>query len=170
MTTPRESIRTLTMTQDIIKLARKRLDYHTKEANRLADFIQTAEALEREVYADQERVEPERLKMPVSIARDIGRRLRESSTTKDILAAAEKVLRENGGPMLAADIYLLILEQGLHIGGQNPKGNLTAKFSTQKDTFVLDKDTRLWSLKQWQVSESHKEGSEIKSVTNFDDL
>lgn len=68
-----------------------------------------------------------------------------ANKTTRIADAVEAYLRKNPGWQTAAEIYNALVAQGVEIGGQNPRSNLTAHMSSA-GRFVSDR-TRGWRLK-----------------------
>ena len=92
------------------------------------------------------------------------------SKTEIIADAAEKFLRENQGWRRATVIYDALSAQGIEIGGQNPKSNLTAHMSAS-GRFVSDRE-RGWRLKTDEDAdrEERSGGGSVWSTGRFPPL
>ena len=140
---------------DPIQKAKELIAWHESEATRLRQLVEMIEIgfselqktsvmpVEFGATAPTERVSTE------PVIRTASRLDFKSSPTSLILTEAEDLLRIEGKPTSASDIYEKLIRRGIKISGQNPKGNLTAKFATKKDIFSYDKDSGLWSLIEW---------------------
>jgi len=143
------------MNTDLVEIAEEKIAFYEGEIRRLKVFVELAHSLARErvmlsraepVSDDGEDVKPESPEvahmgeMPHSLT---------PSSTDIILKEAADVLRQKGKPMSASEIFDIITRRGVRIAGKSPKGNLTAKFALKRDTFVLNKETKQWSLAEW---------------------
>ncbi len=78
-----------------------------------------------------------------------GPEIRPSSPFNEILDAAEKALREKGDTMFSGEILEKITEQGVHVGGENPVGNLATKLGRSKGRIISNGHRRGWRLPVW---------------------
>jgi hypothetical protein len=113
---------------EAVNIARSRISFLEGEVRRLTKFIRQAEDLVTE-YAPVQR--------------------QPTSSTKEILSAAEDILARRGTPQSKGAIYDELVARGIRVPGSSPRGNLTAKFAIRKDIFRFDPATRLWSLARW---------------------
>lgn len=151
------------MSENPVDIALAKIAFYEDEIDRLRKFIKTANSLleERTLYdlhkASQNSEQKASLNSKVEWQPVIIHSPTSSSApTEIILSQAADVLRKNGKPMLAAEIFDGVTRTGIKIGGKNPKGNLTAKFALQRNVFVLDKKTMRWSLAEWAKPENKK--------------
>jgi hypothetical protein len=151
------------MSRNPIDVAKEKIAFHEGEISRLKRFLNEAESILLDASSLTSTATPLTTDAEVKVAprpRLVLRRdFKPSSSTTEILKQSEDVLQLQGKPMSAGEIYEMVVRRGVRIGGQNPKGNLTAKFATAKDVFVFDKDSGLWSLATWK-----------KNKEAFDDL
>jgi hypothetical protein len=164
------------MTDNPIDIAQERIRYHQAEIDRLKAFLEMAEGLLKEVAVRAPRpssigdtnaagppttvpagksiVVPGVTIYPATHSRSF------PTPTKEVLLQAEELLRQMAQPMPASEIYDWLVRRGIHIAGKNPKGNLTAKFATQKERFTYDKDTGRWSLSEWTAAKTNEAPAE----------
>ena len=88
------------------------------------------------------------------------------SPLPDILDGAEKVLRRaGGGPMFSREIWKKLEEAGVHVSGNDPASNLSAKLSQAKDRFVSQGRGKGWCLPSTDGSEKEEEKKPEESRT-----
>ncbi len=68
------------------------------------------------------------------------------SATREILDGTEKILREEGRPMLSGEILKRLNERGIYVRGRNPSTNLSSKISQARHRFVSNGRRKGWSL------------------------
>lgn len=68
------------------------------------------------------------------------------STKEEIAESVRDILHDETEPMHINQLFRLVIERGIRINGQNPKGNLSAKMAPLRDIiYVKDKG---WILKR----------------------
>jgi len=140
------------MSANPIEVALAKISFHEAEATRLKKFVEDARALLSEAGTTpqpQPALSSSSASVPGSGTTITAPSIGSPSPTALVLDESEAILREANRPMLAADIYEKLIRRGVRINGKNPKGNLTAKFSTKRGIFHLNKETKLWSLTEW---------------------
>jgi len=153
------------MSDDAVEIAKAKIAQYEAEIKRLEQFIEMANSLledrtmfERYKAEQKDNTATAKQIEPLSGVRIIAS---SSSPTELILKEAADVLRQEGKPMLAADIFDKVTRRGVRIAGMNPKGNLTAKFSLKREVFILDKETKLWSLAEWSKDKIQEASPDI---------
>jgi hypothetical protein len=147
------------MEMDLVLKAQEHIRAHEaeivrreSEIARLRDFIATANALiDQSTFPHSPSIAPAAAVPPDTSRVSISRYSTQTSTTGEILKEAQSILQERQAPMLAAEIYEILVRRGVKIGGKSPKGNLTAKFSTQRDIFHFNRPDGNWSLVEWNI-------------------
>ena len=116
-----------------------------------------AKKLEDVILFLSDRVDAEPL--AVVITPPAGREdIRSSVSKRELIAdAAEEYLRENPGWRSAAEIFHAVRMKGIDVGGQNPRGNLTAHMS-MSGRFVSER-SKGWRLKSEADVENDDQGA-----------
>ncbi|MBX4946160.1 hypothetical protein HJA96_21945 [Rhizobium binae] len=151
-------------------IARERIRHHQAEIARLTAFLEMAEALLKDAPeypapqpnpiggalapAAEPKASP--LGMPNPTMPVVYPSSSSPTPTKEVLLQAEELFRQMNKAMPASEVYEWLVRRGIRIAGKNPKGNLTAKFATQKERFAYDKDTGLWSLSEWTKAKTNE--------------
>ncbi|NOX83883.1 MAG: hypothetical protein GXP06_13055 [Alphaproteobacteria bacterium] len=140
----------------VIEKARTKIAWHYAEAKRLQAFIEVAVELLGDVSPESQASKI----VKVGAVRNPSVR-QVTTSTPEILHLTHQLLSSHG-PMTAAEIFDRLISRGVSIGGKNPKGNLSAKFATDK-TLRHNKDTGRWN----QVGPTDKGSAETEpsSVT-----
>jgi len=108
------------------------------------------------LLADDQSDDLSRVKIPVALSPHENAPKR--TKTEIIADAAERFLKSHPGWQTASAIYYALDQEGIEIGGQNPKGNLTAHMSSS-GRFISDRIRgRGWRLKS--AAEVEKPGSD----------
>jgi len=123
------------MDESVLDKAKLRLDAIEREADELRAFIRMYVKL----------AEPQHLAKPVA-AEHIKSDLKfygggdAFSTRHEIIEAARDILkRVHPRPLIISDLFQALVDRGIKINGQNPKGNLSAKLSQPEDiVYVKD--------------------------------
>lgn len=113
------------MEDSVVDKARLLLDQKEREAAELRQFIRTYERLSGTSVA-----------LPTVNVADGSEPATDSefSTKEEIIEAARTVLTECApSPMHISDLYDRVVDMGIRVPGQNPKGNLSAKLAPPKD-------------------------------------
>lgn len=147
------------MNNDPIKIAKSKIAFHEQEIVKLRQFLEMAESLLQSEAASGRLTKAEdNAVAKKETATDSLQNISPSgelkaSSRSAILKESEDYLRQKGRPVPASEIYDVITRRGIRISGQNPRGNLTAKFATAKDRFLYDKETGHWSLSEWLLED-----------------
>jgi len=150
------------MANELIQKALERIKFHESEIARLHQFIATAEEIAGGTVTSQSNAifptydangNPSSTETAFS-GEIITVWSPSSSPTATIIAEAVDVFQSVKKPVPAAFVYDRLVRRGIKIAGKNPRGNLTAKFATRKDIFCYDKDTGLWTLREWHKNEA----------------
>lgn len=123
---------------DLIKAAQEKLARYRAEVHRLEAFLETAQELTAGPDKKKAHIAPPRSAKKDAPASG------DATPRKEVLQQTHQILLEQRRRLPAAAIYDILIKRGVVIAGKSPKGNLTAKFATDK-TLSYDKDTGLWT-------------------------
>lgn len=125
------------MEESVLDKAKLRLQAIEREADDLRLFIRMFAKLSEPPQQDRPALEVKRrpiedVPAPVS-ARDF-------SSRDEIVGASREILRQvHPRPLAISDLFKALIDRGIRISGNNPKGNLSAKLSQPADiVYVRD--------------------------------
>lgn len=140
---------------DIIEKARQKAEWHLSEYRRWQAFIESAAELQdgaeakvaARAVAQAGLIVANGLPGVAAVSSAVISAAAPSPShqtpTREVLRLTHELIAQIG-PMTAAEIFDRLIRRGVVIGGKNPKGNLSAKFATDK-SLRHDKDTGKWN-------------------------
>lgn len=163
------------MTDSVLDIAKLRLEAIESEANELRSFIRMY------VKLDNAKTMPAPMKyagggMPAPAKwKRVGTHPDATSGTdvspkEEIIDVVRHILKQvHPRPLLIGDLFEAVLSRGVNIGGQNPKGNLSAKLAPVED-IVYIKDEGWYYRPKVKEAPDEKPGKVQSGTSWFDNL